>query len=156
MRTDGDPVQSARQSTRSTTDIDNLRPLSLTCVLEATQAVVAYDLQTPIPTVVVPPARLNPGLSVLVRCSDFIPWCWLLWDDHRIAGFECVVYLVRKPIVIVNAPDPAHHFLQSVIWLDQLNDCICDDSPFGTGSTRRLYGFIRKHPMCSLNMFLVL
>ena len=66
------------------------------------------------------------------------------------------MYLVRRPFFVANVPDFADHFSQSVIWLDQLNDSSCDDTPFGTGPTRRLYGFIQKHPVCSLNMFLVL
>jgi len=88
---------------------------------------------------------------MLVKCSHFIPWCWLLWGDHRIAGFECIVYLVRNPFSVAIAR--TDYLVQSVIWLDQFKN---DGGPFGTDSMQRLHNFIQTHPACSLNMLLVL
>lgn len=70
------------------------------------------------------------------------------------AGFECIVYLVRKPFSAVISG--ADYFVQSVIWLNQLKNCSDDGGPFGTDPMQCLHNFIQKHPACSLNILLVL
>ena len=88
--------QNAHQSTKIKIQGDLVRPHSLGLLLEVIRIVMTYDLQEPVTHFTSPREDLNPGLTVLVGCGNILPWCWLLWNDHRIAGFECILYLVRK------------------------------------------------------------
>lgn len=83
----------ARQSLETHDHLDLIRPHSLGLLLELIQGVMTYDLQEPIHHVSNPRETLNPALNILMRCSNILPWCWHLWADHRIANFECVIYL---------------------------------------------------------------
>ncbi|KAK2461808.1 hypothetical protein APHAL10511_006271 [Amanita phalloides] len=118
---------SASQSTSSRGHLDMIRPLSLACLQEILQAIITYDLETPVSHVVVPPEQLNPSLSMLMRWSDLFPWCWLLWDDHRIAGFECIIYL-------------------SVTWLYNVGSHRDDMHLTETDSMKHLSSFVQAHP----------
>ncbi|KAF8622240.1 hypothetical protein AX15_007179 [Amanita polypyramis BW_CC] len=126
---------SVRQSDNFKVDIEEVRPLSLSCLLEAMQAIIMYDIEAPVIYVAFPRNQLNPGLTMLMRWGNFFPWCWLLWDDNRIAGFECIVY-------------------SSTTWLSQLKYQYDDTVLFQADSMQRLYYFIQKHPYSSLRMLL--
>ena len=120
---------------------DLVRPHSLGLLLEVIRIIMTYDLQEPVTHLTSPREYLNPGATVLVGCGNILPWCWLLWDDHRIAGFECILYLVRErsppswqKLIPTHRQSPGYTIGTMVLCLGQIRRNTCNVSSRNTQS----------------------
>ncbi|PFH54608.1 hypothetical protein AMATHDRAFT_161 [Amanita thiersii Skay4041] len=65
--------------------------MSLTLLSDAIQYVMTHDLQeVPSPALPFPKLHLDPCQIMLLKWNTVLLRCWLLWDDHRMAGFDCI------------------------------------------------------------------
>ncbi|KAF8641068.1 hypothetical protein AX17_000712 [Amanita inopinata Kibby_2008] len=70
-----------------------LRPQTLNSISEAVGYVMTYDLDDSIAALPFPREHPSPGQTLLLKWGNVVPGCWRLWDDHRVANSEYIVYM---------------------------------------------------------------
>ncbi|KAJ7071226.1 hypothetical protein C8F01DRAFT_1109594 [Mycena amicta] len=69
------------------------RPHSLGRLLRLLQEVI-HPEETPASLQLVnPPGEVDHAVDLLLSWGDTVSWCWEVWDDHRMANAESIVYL---------------------------------------------------------------
>jgi hypothetical protein len=87
-------VTDREHGTKGLGDRPPLRPHSLGCLLNLIQNVMHPMDSICSLQLTLPPARLDPPQTLLLRWGDTVSWCWETWDDHRVANTETIVFLV--------------------------------------------------------------
>ncbi|KAJ7275248.1 hypothetical protein B0H12DRAFT_1086394 [Mycena haematopus] len=83
----------ASREHQNTDKRSQVRPHTLGCLLSMLQNVLHPDDSVSCLQVAIPPEDLDPTQVVLLRWGDTVSWCWEMWDDHRVANVESVVFL---------------------------------------------------------------
>ncbi|KAJ7655030.1 hypothetical protein DFH06DRAFT_1201391 [Mycena polygramma] len=80
-------------SSRERRNQSRVRPHSLGCLLSIIQNVLHPNDPISSLQYSTPPEALDPAQAVLLRWGNTVSWCWDIWDDHRDANAESIVFL---------------------------------------------------------------
>nr|GAT47867.1 predicted protein [Mycena chlorophos] len=82
-----------------------VHPHSLACLLRVVQEVIHPEKTLPELELVNPTKDVDHPIGLLLSWGNAIPWCWEIWDDHRMVNSESIVYLTA--LWLQNVDDPA-------------------------------------------------